>query len=85
MNQCKPSNPNATSQDRERDAVNDANETGDLASGAEDAVQRAIGSQLRAVYDEVVNMPVPDKFLALLSSLDGKTASRSGSDLDKES
>lgn len=34
-------------------------------------VQRAIGTQLRAVYDEVVRLPVPDRFLSLLSSLDG--------------
>lgn len=33
-------------------------------------VQRAIGAQLRAVYDEVVRLPVPDRFLSLLSSLD---------------
>ncbi|MFC3639593.1 NepR family anti-sigma factor [Camelimonas fluminis] len=35
-------------------------------------MQQAIGSQLRAVYDEVVRLPVPDRFLSLLSSLDGR-------------
>lgn len=40
----------------------------------DDAVQQAIGSQLRAVYDEVVRLPVPDRFLSLLSSLDTVTA-----------
>lgn len=38
----------------------------------DDVVQQAIGSQLRAVYDEVVRLPVPDRFLSLLSSLDSR-------------
>jgi len=42
------------------------------APAGDDVVQQAIGSQLRAVYDEVVRLPVPDRFLSLLSSLDGR-------------
>lgn len=57
----------------------------DVMGSAEDAVQRAIGSQLRAVYEEVVSLPVPDKFLALLSSLDSKTATTPGCGRDSES
>jgi hypothetical protein len=32
-------------------------------------LQAHIGRQLRAVYDEVVNEPVPDRFLELLEEL----------------
>ncbi|MFC0282909.1 NepR family anti-sigma factor [Camelimonas abortus] len=47
-------------------------------TGQEDPVERAIAARLRAVYDEVVSLPVPDRFLDLLSSLDGKTACAGG-------
>lgn len=33
-------------------------------------VQRKIGSQLRAMYDDVVRQGVPDRFTELLSQLD---------------
>jgi hypothetical protein len=32
-----------------------------------------IGRQLRALYDDVVNQPVPDRFKELLDRLDEKT------------
>jgi len=35
-------------------------------------VQGHIGRQLRAVYDEVVREPVPDRFVKLLEELDRK-------------
>jgi len=35
-------------------------------------LQAHIGRQLRAVYDEVVNEPVPDKFIRLLEELERK-------------
>jgi hypothetical protein len=35
-------------------------------------IQHLIGSQLRAAYDEVVQQPVPDKFLELLKELEAK-------------
>jgi hypothetical protein len=34
-------------------------------------VQARLGQQLRAVYDEVVNQGVPDRFTELLTRLDG--------------
>ena len=43
--------------------------------GAAD-VQAYIGRQLRAVYDDVVKQPIPDRFLALMAELDDKTAGR---------
>jgi Anti-sigma factor NepR len=33
-------------------------------------IQAKIGQQLRALYDEVVNQGVPDRFAALLNRLD---------------
>ena len=35
------------------------------------SVERAIGSRLRAYYDEVAREPVPDRFVDLLKRLDG--------------
>ncbi len=35
-------------------------------------VQSYIGRQLRAIYDDVANQPVPDRFLTLMKQLDGK-------------
>jgi hypothetical protein len=34
------------------------------------SVERAIGSRLRAYYDEVAREPVPDRFVELLERLD---------------
>lgn len=36
----------------------------------ESQVQGHIGRQLRALYDHVLDQPIPDRFLALLSQLD---------------
>jgi len=36
----------------------------------ESQVQGHIGRQLRAVYDEVLHQPIPERFLELLSQLD---------------
>jgi hypothetical protein len=46
----------------------------DLPKGAifEADLQAHIGRQLRAVYDEVVNEAVPDRFLQLLEELERK-------------
>jgi hypothetical protein len=40
----------------------------------ESDLQAHIGRQLRAVYDEVVSEPVPEKFLRLLEELERKKA-----------
>ena len=57
--------------------------TGDSTGSAQDAdaklgndVQRFIGDQLRAVYDEVLKEPVPDRFVKLLEELERKAAKR---------
>ena len=43
--------------------------TQELRPGATD-VQAYIGRQLRAVYDDVVKQPIPDRFLALMKQLE---------------
>lgn len=84
MNQFKP--PNSSDANKgSREGQGRAEHQDDFTGSGGDAVQRAIGSQLRAVYDEVVSLPVPDKFLALLSSLDAKPASSGGSGEGSES
>jgi hypothetical protein len=35
-------------------------------------IQNHIGRELRAVYDQIVNEPVPDRFLKLLAELEKK-------------
>ena len=37
---------------------------------ADSSVERAIGSRLRAFYDEVAREPVPERFVELLKRLD---------------
>lgn len=39
--------------------------------------QQAIGVKLRHMFDEVVNEPVPDEFLAILRRADDKSGSGS--------
>ena len=38
----------------------------------ETVINEHIGSQLKAIYDQVVSQPIPDRLLALLSRLDDK-------------
>jgi hypothetical protein len=44
--------------------------------GMEPELQDHIGAQLRAVYNEVLNEPVPSRFLDLLADLERKQAKR---------
>lgn len=52
------------------------NEAGGASSGAgsrpklEPRVQNALGRELRAMYDQVVSEPVPDRFRKLLDQLE---------------
>nr|WP_281349075.1 NepR family anti-sigma factor [Microvirga thermotolerans] len=39
--------------------------------------QKRIGDQLRAMYDELMQQPVPDRFKELLEKLDRSSAERS--------
>ena len=41
--------------------------------------QKRIGDQLRAMYDELMQQPVPDRFKELLDQLDKKNGGKRGS------
>ncbi len=58
------------------DAVLDANIAA-LDGALEPELQAHIGRQLRAMYNEVVNEPVPDRLLKLLQELEKKQADKS--------
>ena len=45
---------------------------GDLRQWMKPQVQEHIGRQLRAVYDDVLKQPVPDRFRELMEKLDQK-------------
>jgi hypothetical protein len=40
--------------------------------------QQRIGDQLRAMYDELMQQPVPDRFKDLLDQLDNKAPTKEG-------
>ena len=54
------------------EAVTDQQDTTESEIRLDDAAQAAIGRQLRAVYSEIVQQPVPDQFLRLLDELEQK-------------
>lgn len=81
MDQRKPAAPvPAPEMSREGEAAGDAAAQGAPHHGASaapvQAVELLISRQLRAIYDEVVSEPVPDRFVKLLEELERK---RSGS------
>ena len=45
-------------------------------TGLDAGLQSLIGQKLKAMFDEVAQAPVPDKFLDLLSKLDGQEKSK---------
>lgn len=45
-------------------------------------IQTKIGQQLRAVYDDIVDQGVPDRFVELLRSLDRETGKGTRGDKD---
>ena len=57
---------------RDDETVTDNHEVCETEIKLDDAAQAAIGRQLRAVYSEIVQQPVPDQFLQLLDELERK-------------
>jgi hypothetical protein len=51
-------------------------DTTPVRNALEPELQDHIGMQLRSVYDEVLNEPVPDRFLKLLAELERKQADK---------
>ena len=46
-------------------------------------VQESIGRSLKAHYDDIVNAPVPDKFLVLLAQLEATERRAAGASSDE--
>lgn len=46
-------------------------------------VQESIGRSLKAHYDDIVNAPVPDKFLVLLAQLEAQEGRAAGDAADE--
>ncbi len=46
-------------------------------------IEGHIGRQLKAIYDDVLNQPIPDRFLDLLSQLEEKTPGKAGGSRDE--
>ena len=46
-------------------------------------VQESIGRSLKAHYDDIVNSPVPDKFLVLLAQLEATEHRAAGASTDE--
>ncbi|WP_244548413.1 NepR family anti-sigma factor [Bosea vaviloviae] len=47
-------------------------------------VQESIGRSLKAHYDDIVNAPVPDKFLVLLAQLEAQETRAASGDMSDE-
>ena len=77
MDQRKPGAPvQAPEMSRQGEADRGGAGQGEVPQGAPTvplpAVEQLISRQLRAIYDEVVNEPVPDRFVQLLEELERK-------------
>ena len=48
-------------------------------------VQESIGRSLKAHYDDIINAPVPDKFLVLLAQLESTEQRAAGASSDERS
>jgi Anti-sigma factor NepR len=75
MRQRKPSRQSGTSMDTPPSPSASPRAPGRLGRD----VQAKIGNQLRALYDDIVQEGVPDRFVELLQRLDDKAEKGSGS------
>jgi hypothetical protein len=53
-------------------------------TGLNREIQTKIGQQLRAVYNDVVNQGVPDRFVDLIRRLDGELAKEEQGDRESQ-
>jgi len=80
MDQRKPAVPAQASEMSRRDGARSGRAVasgGAVGRAPTPAVEQIISRQLRAIYDEVVSEPVPEKFLQLLEELERKQADKS--------
>ncbi|WP_420101870.1 NepR family anti-sigma factor [Bosea sp. (in: a-proteobacteria)] len=60
-----------------------AGDNDDLDMILDPKVQESIGRSLKAHYDDIINAPVPDKFLVLLAQLEATEQRASGVSSDE--
>lgn len=80
MDQRKPAAPAQASEMSRRDAARAGRPVasgGAVGRTPTPAVEQIISRQLRAIYDEVVSEPIPDRFVQLLEELERKQADKS--------
>ncbi len=78
MDQRKPAAPAQASEMSRREQARASHPAGEeIGRGPAPAVEQLISRQLRALYDEVVNEPIPDRFVLLLEELERKQADKS--------
>lgn len=58
---------------KEMHVETDGGPAGRASAAIDPRIQNEIGKHLRAVYDGVINEPVPDKFMKLLEELERST------------
>ena len=66
----RPPAPDQASDPAAGSAASDEAASGTGGRAGTTDVQAYIGRQLRAVYDDVVKQPIPDRFLALMKQLE---------------
>jgi hypothetical protein len=80
MDQRKPAVPAQASEMSRRDTARSGRTVapgGAVGRAPTPAVEQIISRQLRAIYDEVVSEPIPDRFVELLEALERKKADKS--------
>ena len=77
MDQRKPAAPAQAPDVSRREKAREGRPAGEtVGRGLAPAVDQLISRQLRALYDEVVNEPIPDRFVQLLEDLERKKADK---------
>ena len=77
MDQRKPAAPAQPPEMSRREKSREGRREGEaVGRGPAPAVDQLISRQLRALYDEVVNEPIPDRFVQLLEELERKQADK---------
>ena len=61
---------------RDQNMRTEASEGAGSRAQIEPRIQTEIGKHLRAIYDDVINEPVPSKFMELLEQLEQSTTTR---------
>jgi len=69
---------NRNAKDRGQRVAREAQPNGKSKGSIDSRIQLEIGRQLRAAYDDIINEPVPDRFLTLLRQLEKSASPKAG-------